>query len=167
MLLAMTRLYGLWSGWADEPERDLALVHQGALKAIACDKTDFWGHAILAFAELFRQNHDRAVSAIDRAIELNPNGADSRAMRAAIYNFIGRSEEALEEVTIAIRHNPNHPHWYLIAPGRALFMLKRYEEAVPFLERLVNASEDASTFRALLAATYMALGREEEAKVQV
>jgi predicted Zn-dependent protease len=65
----------------------------------------------------------------------------------------------LEEVTIAIRHNPNHPHWYLIAPGRALFMLKRYEEAVPFLERLVNASEDASTFRALLAATYMALGR--------
>jgi Flp pilus assembly protein TadD len=46
-------------------------------------------------------------------------------------------------------------------------MLKRYEVAVPFLERLVNASEDASTFHALLAATYMALGREEEAKVQI
>ncbi len=167
MLLAMTRLYGLWSGWSAEPEQDLALAHQGSLKAIACDRTDFWGHAILAFAELFRQNHDRAVSAIDRAIELNPNGADSRAMRAAIYNFIGRSEEALEEVTIAIRHNPNHPHWYLIAPGRALFMLGRYDEAVPYLERLVNASEDASTFRALLAATYMALGRDQEAKAQI
>jgi tetratricopeptide (TPR) repeat protein len=46
-------------------------------------------------------------------------------------------------------------------------MLKRYEVAVPFLERLVNASEDASTFHALLAATYMALGREEEAKAQI
>jgi hypothetical protein len=46
-------------------------------------------------------------------------------------------------------------------------MLKRYEAAVPFLERLVNASEDASTFRALLETTYMALGREEEAKVQI
>ena len=46
-------------------------------------------------------------------------------------------------------------------------MLKRYEAAVPFLERLVNASEDASTFRALLGATYMALGREEEAKDQI
>ena len=167
MLLAMTRLYGLWSGWSEAPEQDLNQAHQGALKAIACDKTDFWGHAILAFSELFRENHDRAVSAIDRAIELNPNGADSRAMRAAIFNFIGRSEEALEEVTIAIRHNPNHPHWYLIAPGRALFMLGRYEEAVPYLERLVNASEDATTFRALLAATYIVLGREQEAKAQI
>jgi Tfp pilus assembly protein PilF len=46
-------------------------------------------------------------------------------------------------------------------------MLKRYEAAVLFLERLVNASEDASTFRALLAATYMAPGRDQEAKVQI
>ena len=167
MLLAMTHLYSIWIGWAEQPAEQLEIAHQNALRAIALDRSDFWGHAILAFAELFRQNHDRAITAIDRALELNPNGADSRAMRAAILNFVGRSEEALEEVMIAIRHNPNHPHWYLIAPGRAFYVLGRYEEAVPYLERLVNASEDASTFRALLAANYMMLNREAEAKHEI
>lgn len=167
MILAQARIYDYWTGWSKD--RDLALREgrEAALKAIDCDKTDFWGYTALSMAELFSKNHDRALNVINDAVKLSPNNADTRAVRAVILNFAGDPEEALNEALLAMRHNPNHPYWYLIGPGRALFMLERYQEAIPYLEKLVNAGEDIATWRSLLAATYMALGREAEAKEEV
>jgi Flp pilus assembly protein TadD len=68
---------------------------------------------------------------------------------------------------ISIRHNPSHPDWYLIGPGRALFILERYQEALPYLEKLVNAGDDIPSWRAQLGATYLALGHEAEAKAEI
>jgi tetratricopeptide (TPR) repeat protein len=82
------------------------------------------------------KHHDRALSVVNDAVKLSPNSADARAIRAVILNFTGDPEEALEEALLAIRHNPSHPYWYLIGPGRALFMQERYQEAIPYLEKL-------------------------------
>ena len=69
---------------------------------------------------------------------------------------------------MAMRHNPHYPYWYLLSIGRALFYLERYEESVLYMERLVNVRGDMVPFwRALLAATYMALGREADARDEV
>ena len=167
MMYAQARIYAYWTGWSDDGERSLREGREAALRAIECDPSDFWGYTALAMAEIFSKNHARALNVINDSIRLNPNNADARAVRAIILNFCGDPEEALAEITQAIRHNPNHPHWYLVAMGRALFMLKRYEEAIPHLERLGNAGEDIATWKTLLAATYMAVGREAEAREQV
>jgi len=167
MVLAQACMYDYWTGWSEDRERSLREGREAALKAIECDKTDFWGYTALSLAELFSKNHDRALNVINDAVKLSPNNADARAVRAIILNFAGEPEEALEEALLAIRHNPNHPYWYLIGPGRALFMLKRYQEAIPHLEKLVNAGEDIATWRSLSAATYMALGRETEARAEM
>ena len=166
MVLAQARIYDYWTGCED---RDLALREgrEAALKAIACDREDFWGYAALSLVELFSKNHELALSTIDDAVRLSPNSADARSIRAIILNFVGNPEEALQEASLAIRHNPNHPCWYLIGPGFALFIMERYQEAVPYLEKLVNAGEDIVVWRTLLAATYMALGRDAEAKTEV
>ena len=166
MILAWARVYSCWAGWAEDPAEAMRLSHASALKSIACDKNDFWGHAALAFAELFQHHHDRALSAIDQAMVLNPNSADTHAMRGSILNMLGRPEEGLEEAKTAVRLNPHHPTWYLVCFGRAFFLLGQYDDAIPYLERLVNAGEDILTFRALLVASYMACGRETEARDQ-
>ena len=167
MLLSWTYLYGYFSGWFEDSGLALNQGHEVALKSIECDKNDFLGYSALGFAELFLKNHERALNAIDDAVRLSPNNADARAMRAIILNFTGNPEQALQEASLAIRHNPSHPDWYLIGPGRALFILERNQEALPYLERLVNAGDDIPTWRSLLAATYMALGREAEAKTEI
>jgi adenylate cyclase len=166
-LLAWTHLYGFFSGWFEDRGLALSLGHEAALKSILCDKNDFFGYSALGFAELFLKNHERALNAIDGAVRLSPNNADARAMRAIILNFTGNAEEALQEAGLAIRHNPSHPDWYLIGPGRALFILERYQEGLPYLEKLVNAGEDIPTWRVLLGATYMGLGRQAEAKAEI
>lgn len=166
-MAAFAHFYNVWAGWGEDPEASLENCHSCALRAIGCDKDDFWAHAALAFAELLRHNHDRAESAINHAIALNPNSADCHAMHAAILNFVGKPEQAVDEIALAMRHNPIYPNWYLMILGRTHFMLQRYQEALPYLERLLNAGDEVMTFRSLLAATYMALGRESAAREQV
>jgi adenylate cyclase len=166
-LLSWTHLYGYFSGWFEDRGLALRLGHEAALKSIECDRNDFFSYSALGFAELFLKNHERALNAIDEAVRLSPNNADARAMRAIILNFTGNAEQALQEADLAMRHNPSHPDWYLIGPGRALFILERYQEALPYLERLVNAGDNIPTWRAQLGATYMVLGREAEAKAEI
>ena len=163
VMLGWGHLYSFFSGWAEDPAAELEQSFVLAQKAIECDKDDFWGYALLAFAELFRRNHERALTAVDRAIVLNPNSADNRAMRASILNHTGQPEAGLEEMALAIRHNPNHPAWYFVALGRALFMLERYNEALPYIEKLVEVGDDIFSWRSLLAACYEAVGRHEDA----
>ena len=89
-------------------------------------------------------------------------------MRGVILNFTGDPEAGLEEMELAMRLNPNYPHWYLAGIGRAYFLLlERYEEAIPYLERLVNAGEEVLTFRSLLAASYMAAGQKDRAHAEI
>lgn len=54
----------------------------------------------------------------------------------------------------------------LNAIDRAHFLLGRYEDAIPYLERLVNAGEDILTWRTLLIASYMAAGREDQERTE-
>ncbi len=165
--LAWALIYDYFTGWSEDRGLALSQAHEAALKSIECDKDDYWGYSALSFTELLFRNHERALNAIDGAVRLCPNNADARAIRAIILNFVGNPEEALQEVTLAIRHNPSHPDWYLIGPGRALFILERYQEALPYLEKLVNAGDDIPSWRAQLGATYLALGREAEAKAEI
>ena len=144
--------------------RNSGLESVGTDYVFFLDQDDFWGHGALAFAELFSGNHERAMNAINRAVELNPNSADSHAMRGTILNFVGNPTEALEEVGLAIRLNPGHPAWYLVGLGRAYYLLGQYDDAIPYLERLVNAGEEILTWSALLTASYMGAGRENEAR---
>jgi adenylate cyclase len=167
MVLAWAYLYSVWSAWTDDVEQAIERGYEAAQKAIAADRNDFWGHAALGFAELCLHRHERALPALDRALALNPNSADVRAMRGMVLNFLGRPEEGLKDIELAIRHNPHHPDWYLIGIGRAYYMLGRYEEAVPLIERLVAATPELAVGRLLLVAVYVGSGRLDAARAEV
>ena len=66
----------------------------------------------------------------------------------------------------AMRLNPNCPPWYLQGLG-AYFMLGRYDEGIPHLEKLSEARQEYTASRALLAALYTASHRIDEAKAEI
>ena len=167
MVLAWAYLYTVWSAWTDDIEQAIQLGYEAAQKAVTADRNDFWGHAALGFAELCMHRHERALSALDHALTLNPNSADVHTMRGQVLNYLGRPEEGLQEIDLAIRHNPHHPDWYLIGIGRAYYMLGRYEEAMPHVERLVTAAPELAIGRLLLVAVYAASGRLDAARAEV
>ena len=134
---------------------------------MAADGEDYWGHLALGFAELFMHRPDRALASVDRAVALNSNNAEAHAVRGTVLNFVGRPEEGLAELELAMRHNPHYPDWYLTPIGRAYYLLGRYDEGIPYLERLVNVNPEFVPPRATLAASYMAAGRSEDASAEV
>jgi len=167
MTLAWAYLYTVWSAWTEDVEEAIERGHEAAQKAVAADRNDFWGHAALGFVELCLHRHERALSALDRALALNPNSADARSMRGMVLNFLGRPEEGLQEIETAIQHNPHHPDWYLIGIGRAYYMLGRYEDAIPHVERIVTAMPELAVGRLMLMALYAASGRLDAARAEV
>ena len=162
--LAWAHIYRVFLGQADDPKDALEKASAEAQKAIDSDQDDYWSHGALGGAELWAGRHDRALAALKRAVELGPNSADMRALNATVLNYIGRAEEALADVELAIRLNPHHPSWYLATWGRTLFNLGRHEEAEPILHRLTASGTEFLPGTLLTIANYMAIHRLDDAR---
>ena len=166
MMLALSHSISAWSGEADDPVAALEIARRAARAAVTLDNTDDRTHAILGQTELWLRNHDRAVFEGRRAIELNPNNADTQAWFAITLNFVGEPKVGLNAIETAKRLNPHQPTWYLHTECRSLFMLERYEDVLSVGGSVVAESPEFTMNFALLAASYAALGQSENAKVQ-
>lgn len=164
--LAHAYLHRALLGQTEDTREDLERARAEALKAIEADRDDYWGYGVLGGAELWMGHHERAESALERAIVLGPNSADMRALNALVLNFIGRPAEGLAEINLAVRLNPRHPDWYLPIWARALFLLDRHLDAVAVFHRLVGSRTEPPPIPSflLMIATYMAIDRLNEAR---
>jgi tetratricopeptide (TPR) repeat protein len=87
---------------------------------------------------LSQRQHQAAVEAARRTIEVHPNYADGHATLAFILSYSGQLEPALEALDRARQINPRSTGVYLGIEGRILFLLGRYEEALVVLENSVE-----------------------------
>jgi adenylate cyclase len=154
--------------WGPDPKMSFGDALAAARKAISIDDQEPLAHAAAGYADIMG-NHafERGISEFERSVSLNPNNADLRSWYAIGLCFAGRPEDALREIELAIRLNPHFPPIYLNLHGRILFVLKRFDEALPVLERLVSAQPHNTSGLALTAACYSALGRDEEARMMI
>jgi adenylate cyclase len=112
------------------------------------------------------RQYDMAIAEGERAVALNPNGADAHAHLALILNFVGRSEEATALFKKAIRLNPMPPNWYLRNLAQAYRIKGEYEQAIATLQKVIQRNPDDLIAHLILAASYSMAGREEEARGQ-
>ncbi len=165
--LAWTYMQDRFSGWADDPAEWLKRGYEAGRKAVTLDDTDYHAHIALGIFIAFMGRHDQGIAELERAVELNPNYADSHMQLGNALVFAGRADDAVAALETAMRLNPHHPPWYQMILGRALFVSRRYQDAVPHLERAVNAGPGLTQARAALAASYAALGRDQEASAEI
>jgi tetratricopeptide (TPR) repeat protein len=133
-----------------------------ALSAMELDPVDPRGYGELGFAHLYRKEHDAALNAYRRALNLNPNDADLMSDMADALAHSGEAEKAVALLEKAMRLNPFYPDQYLWHLGGAYYKLGRYEEAV----RTIQAMQNPTQGRRILAASYAQLGRLNEAQSQ-
>ncbi|HTO91201.1 MAG TPA: tetratricopeptide repeat protein [Candidatus Sulfotelmatobacter sp.] len=65
-------------------------------------------HALLGAIELQRGHPDDAMSALARAIELNPDFHDARALLARSLEALGAFSAAAEQAALVLEHDPEH-----------------------------------------------------------
>ncbi len=120
-------------------------------------------HAHLGWAYALKGEYDKALDEGERAIALNPSGADVHAFYGLSLDRAGRPEEAIPMFQKAIRLNPYGPAWYYQCFGNALRNTGRFEEAVSAFKKSLPLAPDRIWTHYGLAITYTLAGRPEEA----
>jgi TolB-like protein len=128
-----TWLFEVIWGWTATPARSLAEARSCAEAAVALDELDAEVHWLWGEIHHAERQDELAVTAYRRAMALNPNLADVRANWAATANRIGRVDEALASMELAVQLNPNRPPWYDQFAGGVLYNARRYVAAVDTL----------------------------------
>jgi TolB-like protein len=151
--------------WTEDPAATFRTAYDAARTAVAIDPRDPWAHAMLGICELWHNRaHDRAISAMQSSVRLNPSNAQFRGFFAYVLAFCGEAEAALVEIELANVMNPHFSPVFIGFHGRALLMLRRIEEALPVLEQMVTQMPGHSNALAYAAAAYAAKRRPDDAR---
>jgi len=152
--------------WIPDQGPDVEEGIRMARQAIAVGRDDPWvlDLAGLALSTLAGDN-EAAISALDRAIVLNPNFALGFGHRALILAYLNRPEEAITSAERAIRLSPFDPAMFAFCEALALahLTLGRYEEGLRWAEAAIRENSGLPALRCKLSLCGH-LGRYEEAR---
>ena len=155
-------------GWTDlTPAEAQTRALELAQKAVMLDKTSPQVYWALGYAYLIHRQYDEAAAAARQAVTLAPNYADGYGLLAFIHNSQGRPEDAIRDIQKAMVLNPYYTYEYPWAMGRAYYTLGRYPEAIDALQQALEHNKNALFPRLYLAASYIRLGRQDDAQWEI
>ncbi|MCZ6760458.1 MAG: hypothetical protein O7D29_08825 [Gemmatimonadetes bacterium] len=153
-------LTGMGFGTEDTYSETLATVQ----RALALDRDDNWSQLTLGWTLLRKLRFDESEEQFERALALNRNDANCMSWVAMGFVFLGRTEEAFDLISKAMRLNPLHPDSYHLVLGNAAYFTGRYEDA---LREFRLGGKYGVWHHANLAAAYGQTDRTEEAQAEM
>lgn len=164
--LAWTNFVEAWSRWSASPADSLERAGELAGKALDLDPGRPRTYSLLGNIRLLEGNHRDAVAMGEKAIELNPNGAEAAAFFALTLTYAGDLERSISLINHAIQLNPYHAPWYNWILGRAYRLIGRYEDAIMALSMRLDQNLGVVWPRVELASAYAELDRLDDAAAQ-
>jgi TolB-like protein len=146
-------------------DKILALDH--ARIAIKLGSADSQALSIGAFVHaILTQEYESAISALDRALAMNPNSALAFGFSAMVCSFSERYERAIEHAQKALRLSPfdmlnYHPY---AALALTYLLTDRYEQAVTHSTLAIQENPTFIPLHVFLVASELRLGRLDAAR---
>jgi len=152
-------------GGFDEADIIAGLRHAHTAIASGTDDATALAVAALVIASLSK-DHKAALSAIERALSLNPSSATALYWGALIHASSGNSAAATADANRALRLSPFDPVAFAAheALGHVAFQETRYDEAASHYAKAVQANTRFSLLYFVQAAAMALAGRVEEAR---
>ena len=130
VVTGFTHICDLAFGWTKSPMHSFEQAEIFVKKALALNDYLDLAHSLSGWIYLFKRQYDEAVKEGERAIELNPNGADVRAVLAFTLTYVEEAKKAIRLMKRAFRLNPIPPVYYYAWMGMAYETDGQYENAI-------------------------------------
>ncbi|HEY1559689.1 MAG TPA: TIR domain-containing protein [Caulobacteraceae bacterium] len=165
-LYLMARSYSL-TGNTGDPRREEA-IERLSRRAVDLDPGYAQAWALLASGQynlrrLYGRANDGGQAALERALVLNLDLAEARAIKAGMLSDAGRHEEAAAEIAVALRLDPDSYEVNLRAGGIA-YSRGRLEDAARHWEKAAALVEADLSASIMPVSCYIALGDRENTR---
>ena len=158
--------YGSKASWSGDEKPWCTQAMAAAHRAVDLDPFDADARAALAERLGLAGDLSAAEAEFEKALALNPNSADVLTFYAAWASSFGKAEQGVAAAERAMRLDPSYPPWANQMFAYAYFMSGRYAEAIPLRLKKPRENFRPSDY-AIVAASYAALGKAEEARSTV
>jgi adenylate cyclase len=136
-------------------------AYEAAGRALELNPQTARAYAVLGILQSLDDEHDAAIASVQKAVTLAPNSADAMLNMAIVLIYAGQQPEALAAMERVLQLNPKPQAQVYDYYALALFMNKRYEEAVQAV-RQAGATMKSDLALEVLAMAYARLGRTED-----
>jgi tetratricopeptide (TPR) repeat protein len=161
--------YRIITGRSSDVHGDTARVGELADRALQVDPNYYLAHHAKAYDHMLSARWHEVVVEEERALALNPVyiGAFMPMFIATLK--LNQFDKTVELADKAIRFSPRDPILFVIYSykGQALFLLRKFDPAIEWLDKSVAANTFYPNSQAILAAAFAMAGRNEEAHLQM
>ncbi len=166
-ILAGGHMMDVWLGISKSPKESLDKAVELIQRGISLDpKSSALSYAFLGHLFALRRDYDKAIAEGEKAVTLDPGGADAHGWLGITLNFADRPKEAIPLFEKAIRLNPFGPSWYFVNFGNSYRMTGQYEEAIAQYMKALRIAPNSIFAHLNLAGMYSIMGRDEEARAE-
>jgi TolB-like protein/Tfp pilus assembly protein PilF len=165
--MAYWHIFRVGEGWSSDPSADAYEAARVAAAAIERDRNDALALAIFGHVQSFlMKDYASAIDHFDRAIEAGPNCALAWTMSSATYGYLGEGAIAVERAERGLSLSPLDAHvfWHEAILAQAYYVNGQHEQAVTWAKKAAGHNALAIFNLRTLAASLVALGRQEEAR---
>ncbi|UCE51425.1 MAG: tetratricopeptide repeat protein, partial [Desulfobacterales bacterium] len=166
-LLGVCHQYDAIFGWSKSPPKSIERAFELAQKALSLDDSLAQPHEIISKIYLFQGKHEKAISEAQKGVEKEPMNYWANWNLGWILRCAGRPDAGIPWLEKSIRLDPFPRHYSYDSLGRAYFLAGRYEEAIAKYKTVIKLDPDYRDAHVGLAATYVVLDREEDARTEV
>jgi adenylate cyclase len=154
-----------WLGVYDNPAVALSRALELAQKGVALDDSLAYPHIALGFIYLVRKDYDKAIAEAERAVALEPSSTDALTQLGVNLFCGGRAEEAIPILQKAVSLSPVPEYRLVQNLANAYRSVGNYEKAIEINQKILQKQPNQMFPHLQLAATFMLMGKEEEAKL--
>jgi adenylate cyclase len=165
LFLAATHMVDVWIGTSKSPKESVGLAIELGEKAIALDASVAAFQAYLANSYIMARQFEKAVTLAENALALRQDSSEVLFWAANVISWSGKSEEAIPLFQKSIRLNPFAPGYYFHAFSLTYRLAGRYSEGLEQAKKAVERDPKNPITHIAMVASYILLGREEEARV--
>ncbi len=131
----------IWRFWGTASHDDIGLARAAIDKALQLDRSSAYAHALLCrIKATYDWEFADAERECLRAIALDPRDDEARREHAYLLNSVGRQDEALAEIDVAVALAPTS--FNKRSRGVLLYFSRRYDEAIDHLKQIEESDPE-------------------------